>query len=533
MLHQFQQEILDIALQKKTGALSIPMGSGKTLISLKLAFELTNNIVNSKILIVAAKSLIGSWEIELKKWFPNIKYYVLSLIEPSHNDLQINQIFITTPSTLVKYYKYYKIEDLFVVKFRESDFCPEINHYHHLTEPLLKNKNLFSFYSINFDVLIVDEAHNYFNIETLTCRALCSIYSKYRWLLSGTILSEPKITNILGFHKILNDPLFPNNLPETKIFVESDNFKGIKSKIIHRKNNDMFTNKPNINKKILDYQLSSFENKIFILLKNIIKETYDILVNNLDNPDIQKIYNARLLTLILMVRLSLINPILCLSKVFLSFIDSSNFNSLNSLIISKINELNINQELEQKKNLYSFRITETINIINNHPNERIIIYSNFRIVLDFLQPLLPNNRKYYTINPNYSHKKRTNMLEKFENESDNGVLLITYSIGAEGLNLQFATCMIFIDVWWNESKTKQAIARIYRFGQKNDVSVYMFFSNTYIEKNIFDKHRDKASMIESLFNGKTNGSITKINRNQIVNMITYTDNDLIQVQKSF
>ena len=53
----------------------------------------------------------------------------------------------------------------------------------------------------------------------------------------------------------------------------------------------------------------------------------------------------------------------------------------------------------------------------------------------------------------------------------------------------FFTAML-IDFYWNSAKTKQAIARIYRYGQTaNLVNIYMFISNTGIEKIIMKKQK--------------------------------------------
>ena len=85
ILHEFQEKILKECLTKKSGAISVPMGSGKTLISLSLANTYTKN---GKHLVVVSKSLLHSWSTEIEKWFPSIKYKILDLKDDFENDIE-------------------------------------------------------------------------------------------------------------------------------------------------------------------------------------------------------------------------------------------------------------------------------------------------------------------------------------------------------------------------------------------------------------------------------------------------------------
>ena len=72
MLTAFQQEILQECLQKQSGGLSLPMGSGKTLIALTLSQQLSPH---APIVVVASKTLLSSWEKEIKKFFADTLSY--------------------------------------------------------------------------------------------------------------------------------------------------------------------------------------------------------------------------------------------------------------------------------------------------------------------------------------------------------------------------------------------------------------------------------------------------------------------------
>ncbi len=53
--------------------------------------------------------------------------------------------------------------------------------------------------------------------------------------------------------------------------------------------------------------------------------------------------------------------------------------------------------------------------------------------------------------------------------------------GATGLNLAFANNVMICDPWWNPSHEEQAIGRVHRIGQTQDVNVYRFIMKNSIE----------------------------------------------------
>ena len=84
-LHEYQLSVYLECLTKGSGGLSLPMGSGKTLISILVALEQTKH-VDSKILIIVAKNLISVWEHEIKKFFNDDLSYLVFINDNRNND---------------------------------------------------------------------------------------------------------------------------------------------------------------------------------------------------------------------------------------------------------------------------------------------------------------------------------------------------------------------------------------------------------------------------------------------------------------
>jgi len=81
-------------------------------------------------------------------------------------------------------------------------------------------------------------------------------------------------------------------------------------------------------------------------------------------------------------------------------------------------------------------------------------------------------------------KDRTPILDRFRDDPDHHVLLMTYGTGSVGLNLQFANYVFLFDRWWNPAVEDQAINRAHRIGQRHPVTVTRFLTQNTIEARI-------------------------------------------------
>ena len=123
-------------------------------------------------------------------------------------------------------------------------------------------------------------------------------------------------------------------------------------------------------------------------------------------------------------------------------------------------------------------------------------------------------------------KQRANVLEEFKKQNKFGnILLLTYDIGSEGLNIQCANTVILVDFYWNSGKTSQAVGRVLRYGQTSpEVNLYFLTANTAIEKAIFSKQDLKLQILNELENGNVKTTIPKIKTADIIKMIETEDN---------
>ena len=528
-LTSHQLEVYQECLLKGSGGLSLVMGYGKTLISIVLSLEQKKRSGSMEpILVVCSKTLIESWIYEIKKFFGSeLRFEVFhkSYIKDIDNYTITDglMLVLTTPEVLTKAYKKYNIEDKFIEMEVQNE--GRFNQHYikcYLTQKvrlpfLRKRTGIANIFSTKWSSLVVDEVQKYTNINNIRCQAMGAICSHHRWVLSGTMFSEPIIERILGYYVIIHDSSFPNNIPTAKDFVESHLFKGFDSTIVKRKKNPSFI-KPIVNQQIISHDLTKEEEIVYKSMKTIFnmieqkKQTSKAMKNNKETRRLSSI----LLTLFCYLRQALVCPILPLrnegSKISKQLIKEVEKNGLSDWMN--------NDEVSMK----SSRFIEALKVIDKHPTENIVVFSCFRKCLDIFEGFLPSDRRVFTLSSNMSSHERFKLLDEFGVGKGN-ILLLTYDIGAEGLNLQASNTVVLLDFFWNDGKTQQAIARVLRYGQVSPiVNIYMFTGNTAIEKAMFEKHDSKLTIIDELSKGSATTKISRMKIQDIVNIINKEDN---------
>jgi SNF2 family DNA or RNA helicase len=533
-LNSFQKNIFTECIREGSGGLSLPLGSGKTLLSLVLSLYFTRETFKP-VLVVVSKSLVGSWEVEIKKFFGDLLKYEIVHQNRIKDGLGMwrmksdTNLILTTVDVLAKCYKDHFVSDRFTYQKYDPKAMGYITYYKKPDKPFL-NHVLGGgiFFSREWGCLIVDEVQKYTNIETKWCQSLGSINSEHRWLLSGTMFDEPKVKRILGYHIILNAPGKPRNVPDTQKLVTSDEFKGLNETLIHRAENKAFK-PPEVNEVIIKHKLNDEEEKIYVTMKKILSEVQRRarLAKLYHNEEELKKFNSYKLVMIMYLRQSLICPLIPLASIALNASNMSKKSELSKIIMSEMDKLGLKDWLDNEESIKSSRLDQVLKCVNKH-DEKVIIFSCFKSFLDIGEYLIKKEIKdkpLFRMRASMSAKKRAQLIKNFE-KSKNGILLLTYQLGAEGLNLQFASTILLVDFWWNASKEQQAIGRIFRYGQVSDkINVYFFTANTGIEKILFKKQQAKLQVLKELRTGKMETKIPFIKLDDVIKLIELSDNE--------
>ncbi|RDL32534.1 p-loop containing nucleoside triphosphate hydrolase [Venustampulla echinocandica] len=134
--------------------------------------------------------------------------------------------------------------------------------------------------------------------------------------------------------------------------------------------------------------------------------------------------------------------------------------------------------------------------IRQDSNDKIVLISNYTQTLDMFDKLC-RNRGYGSLrlDGTMNVNKRQKLVDRF-NDPDGSefVFLLSSKAGGCGLNLIGANRLILFDPDWNPAADQQALARVWRDGQKKDCFVYRFIATGTIEEKIFQRQSHKQSL---------------------------------------
>ncbi|KAK8076213.1 recombinational repair protein [Apiospora phragmitis] len=134
--------------------------------------------------------------------------------------------------------------------------------------------------------------------------------------------------------------------------------------------------------------------------------------------------------------------------------------------------------------------------IRQDTNDKIVLISNYTQTLDIFERLC-RNRAYgcLRLDGTMNVNKRQKLVDKFNDpDGPEFVFLLSSKAGGCGLNLIGANRLVLFDPDWNPAADQQALARVWRDGQKKDCFVYRFIATGTIEEKIFQRQSHKQAL---------------------------------------
>ncbi len=409
------------------------MGLGKTLQVITCLLKLKQEQIIKKALIIVPTSLLTNWQKELNRFAPELSINIYH--GTSRSELNNHDITLITYGTVRR-----DIE--------------------------LINKH-------KWDILVIDEAQNIKNLTSQQTKLIKSIKSKYRIAMSGT----PVENRLLEYYSIMD---FANKgylgsvsyfnkqfaIPiESHRDIEKLNkfLNATKPFVLRRLKNDKSIIKDLPDKTVIDEycNLTTQQTALYqATLDNIMKK----LKNELDDN------NRRGLVLSLIMALKQIcnHPSQYLKQ--LDDIDIESSGKL-SLLLDKIKDIHAN-------------------------NEKVLIFTQFAEMGTILQNVIEQqcNTPVLFLHGGVSRKKRDEMVESIQNNSQYQTMVLSIKAGGVGLNLTSANHVIHYDLWWNPAVENQATDRAYRIGQNKNVFVHRLVCSNSFEEKINQMIKDKQEL---------------------------------------
>ncbi|XP_073955832.1 SWI/SNF-related, matrix-associated actin-dependent regulator of chromatin, subfamily a, containing DEAD/H box 1 [Choristoneura fumiferana] len=125
---------------------------------------------------------------------------------------------------------------------------------------------------------------------------------------------------------------------------------------------------------------------------------------------------------------------------------------------------------------------------------RVLLFSQFTMMLDVLEPYLVARRhRYLRLDGQTAVTDRQELIDQYNNE-DIFVFLLSTRAGGLGINLTAADTVIIHDIDFNPYNDKQAEDRCHRLGQTRPVTIYRLISSGTIEEGIYQVAQEKLNL---------------------------------------
>ena len=441
MLHQ--KEAIEKLVRNKKFILADDMGLGKTTSTIIAALETGAK----KILIVCPASLKINWQREIENY--------------------------SNRSVYISEGKKFSTEHDFVIVNYDI-----LKNFHDI-----KDKEKSEIMKINFDLVIMDEAHMISNPQAQRTKIANDIASKSErvWLLSGT----PMTSRPMNYYNLLNlvdSPVAANWMAYAKRYCNGFQFSVGKRKVW---NVTGASNLEELRERTQTHILRRLKEEVLDLPEKIITPVY----LRLKSKDYEELMGE-----------------------YFDWYDSRPEES-SSLTIQFSKLMKVRKVIAQEK------INNTIELAENiiEQGKKVIIFTNFTDTLNIIYNHFGKQAVY--LDGSCSKFHRQNAVDEFQTNDKIKVFVGNLKAAGVGITLTSAEAVIMNDLSFVPAEHSQAEDRSHRIGQKNSTSVYYpLFENT-IEGAIYDILNRKKKIISTVMGDDMMDDATTIE--EMLNMISF------------
>jgi SNF2 family DNA or RNA helicase len=140
---------------------------------------------------------------------------------------------------------------------------------------------------------------------------------------------------------------------------------------------------------------------------------------------------------------------------------------------------------------------------NDSSTHKYIVFSFFTSMLDLIEPFMKRaNIKYTRYDGAMKNDAREASLAKLRDDKTCRVLLCSLRAGSLGLNLTAASRVVILEPFWNPFVEEQAIDRVHRLNQTQDVIVHKLTIKDTVESRIVELQERKRELANATIEGK-------------------------------
>lgn len=487
------------------GVLSLEKGLGKTITALTLALSTPREENSFPTLVICKKMYLwDTWKNEIESKFdpvPKVIYLHKDHMTPTQMDnltlakLRGADLVVTSYEVCTKLMKNFPEYETQLKRVLEEEVRYGGKSAIHLRTKGQLNprgkKGPRLIYEVEWSRVVCDESQNFVTDTSKIFKSVMGIVSDRRWCLSGSMVRNYD-TDILSQLRFLGYNTITSNAEWKKIGRGCFENRGLGKRIFQMGYIDAGVVMPDKEEEIVPVSLTGKH-----------REVYDLILGKLRESHRHSLKFCQL-SLLTRIRQALVAPYLLSEKA-----KKEKFSRRGLTFRKKEPEgeneviTNLGSHLEklipadllrwcsskEQAGWKSPKIAKALEIIDLVVGEgrKVIVFSTQVTALDLLASKLDlDGVDYRLIDGSVSTRLRTEYLDDFRSSDSDApnVLLASYKVCSESLNISEASCAILLDLWWNNATRDQAVARLWRMGQKRTVQVFSLFANNSLDARI-------------------------------------------------
>jgi superfamily II DNA or RNA helicase len=323
---------------------------------------------------------------------------------------------------------------------------------------------------IEFDYLILDEAQAVKNSGTESAKAVRLLKGTHRLALSGTPVENhlgelfsmfeflnPGMLNTANVFKIAGGGL--RNIGEESLSLLAH---ALRPFILRRTKEQVARELPPKTEQTIYCELKPEQRKLYNELRQHYRNT---LLGKIAKEGMGKA-KIQVLEALLRLRQAACHPAL---------IDAKRQNEASAkmdVLLAQLREVTA----EGHKALVFSQFTSFLRIVRKHLDEEGVVY-------EYLDG---------------ATRDRKTPVDRFQNDPDCKLFLISLKAGGLGLNLTAAGYVFLLDPWWNPAVEAQAVDRAHRIGQVQQVFAYRLIAKDTVEEKVLELQKSKRDLASAI-----------------------------------
>ena len=432
------------------GCLADDMGLGKTVQVLALLESRRDGAARQEgaslpSLVVVPRSLIFNWRQEATRFTPQLR------------------LLIHTGSERTKGSEHFENYDLILTTYGTL------------------RRDVVHFQNVEFDFVILDEAQAIKNAKTESAKAARLLRGKHRLALSGT-----PVENHLGELWSLFEFLNPGMLGSASVFQLSTSgarapdeetrkllSRALRPFLLRRTKQQVAKELPEKLEQTIYCEMEDSQRRQYNELRDYYRAS---LLQEIESVGIKRA-KIQILEALLRLRQAACHPALIKSSQTL---DGANGHS--------------DSEASAKLNVLLPQLGEVTD-----EGHKALVFSQFTSFLSIVRRQLDSEGIPYEYLDGKTRNRQA-PVERFQNDPDCKLFLISLKAGGQGLNLTAAEYVFLLDPWWNPAVESQAIDRAHRIGQSRRVFAYRLITRDTVEEKVLALQSSKRELADAIIN---------------------------------